>query len=75
MLDALVRADVPSVLGYRWSVDDQGALKLAKAFYESLWKTLSPGRALLAARRSVSMEVTGSDDETWASPVLVQQTP
>jgi CheY-like chemotaxis protein len=72
MLEAIARADVPTVLGYRWTVADRSAIFLAKHFYNVLWRTFSPGDALLAARRDVAMEY-GRDDETWASPVLLMQ--
>jgi CheY-like chemotaxis protein len=72
-LEALVRADIPYVLGYRWTVADTTAARLAAEFYHSLWRTFSPGEALLHARREISLEPQGRDDETWASPVLVAQ--
>jgi len=75
VLGAIVRADVPTVLGYRWTVADAPAKHLAQVFYETLWRTFSPGEALLQARRSVAMGAHGRDDETWASPVLVVQNP
>lgn len=73
VLEALARADVPTVLGYRWSVSDESALEMAAAFYRFLWTILSPGHALLEARRSISFDF-GRDDDTWASPVLLCQT-
>lgn len=72
VLESLARADVPTVVGYRWSVGDDGALELAKAFYSSLWKTLSPSRSLLDARRSIGIDF-GRDDDTWASPIILCQ--
>jgi CheY-like chemotaxis protein len=72
-MEALVRADVPIVLGYRWTVADAPAMRLADAFYQALWRTLSPGEAALAARHSASMGTAGRDDDTWASLVLVDQ--
>jgi CHAT domain-containing protein len=73
MMEALVNADVPTVLGYRWSVTDKAAFTLAQVFYETLWHTFSPGEALLEARRRATLGPKGLDDETWASPVLVMQ--
>jgi CheY-like chemotaxis protein len=73
LFDALARADVPMVLGYRWEVGDVSAFSLAKAFYEKLWRTLSPGEALLEARNEISQHGTRRDNETWASPVLMTQ--
>lgn len=73
VLEALARADVPYVLGYRWTLGDDVALELARAFYRALWQYLEPGPALLDARIAVSMGPLGRDGETWASPVLLSQ--
>jgi CheY-like chemotaxis protein len=73
VLEALARADVPAVLGYRWTVADAPAMLLALVFYQMLWRSFSPGEALLEARRSTAMGERGRDDETWASPVLLMQ--
>lgn len=72
-LEALVRADVPVVLGYRWVVADEPAHELALRFYHNLWRSFAPGDALLQARKLATMGPRGRDDETWASPVLVVQ--
>jgi len=69
--EGIVHAGVPSVLGFRWAVEDSSARDLAVAFYESL---ASHGRldvALLHAR----CEFAGPrrDDITWLSPVLILQ--
>lgn len=71
-LEALARADIPSIIGYRWTVADNSALQIANEFYKALWKTLCPAKALYFARREVAIE-KGLDDETWASPVLLMQ--
>jgi DNA-binding NarL/FixJ family response regulator len=73
ILEALARADVPAVLGYRWTVGDEVALELARCFYSALWKDLSPGLALLEARKFTSMGPLGRDGEAWASPILLSQ--
>jgi CHAT domain-containing protein len=73
MLEAVARAGVPTVLGYRWTVLDSSAMRLAEAFYETLWRTFSPGEALLEARIQATLGPKGLDDETWAAPVLVVQ--
>jgi CheY-like chemotaxis protein len=73
LFDALAKADVPMVMGYRWEVDDPSALALAEVFYKRLWRTLSPGEALLEARNEISRRAAGRDNETWASPVLMTQ--
>jgi len=75
MLDALVRADIPIVVGYRWIVSDRGAETFATTFYEELLQTLSPGLALLRSRvAATSTTKDGRDNSTWASPVMVCQT-
>lgn len=73
MLEAVAGADVPTVLGYRWTLLDRSALRLAQVFYDTLWRTFSPGEALLEARIRATLGPKGRDDETWASPVLVMQ--
>lgn len=73
MLEAVAGADVPTVLGYRWTLLDRSALRLAQVFYDTLWRTFSPGEALLEARIQATLGPKRRDDETWASPVLVMQ--
>ena len=73
VMDALAQADVPLVLGFRWTVADAPAKLMASTFYKHLWLSLSPGRALLQARHSAAMGERGRDDETWASPILLMQ--
>ena len=70
--DAVVQAGIPSTLGFRWSVTDEGAKKLAVAFYESLLKQGNPEIALWKARGEVA-KTLGRDDYTWLSPVLIHQ--
>jgi CheY-like chemotaxis protein len=72
-LEALARADVPVVLGFRWVVADAPAHELALRYYGALWRCLSPAEALLEARRAAALGPKGRDDETWASPVLLAQ--
>ncbi len=72
-LEALTRAGVPVVLGYRWTVADKLARELAQHFYQALWRTFSPSTALLEARQAIALGSYGRDDETWASPVLLMQ--
>lgn len=72
ILEALARADVPSVIGYRWTVTDISSLQIAIEFYRNLLATLSPAEALYFARQEVAIQ-NGLDDETWASPVLLMQ--
>jgi CheY-like chemotaxis protein len=72
-LEAVARADVPIVLGYRWTVVDKRAKNLARQFYHALWQTFSAGEALLAARKAIARGPRGRDDDTWISPVLLVQ--
>lgn len=72
-LEALARADVPVVLGYRWVVADEPARELALRFYDNLWRSFSPGDALLQARKDATLGHHGRDNHTWAAPVLVAQ--
>ncbi|MFQ6101419.1 MAG: CHAT domain-containing protein [Anaerolineae bacterium] len=70
--DALVQAGVPAVLSYRWPVSDDGAEKLALAFYKSLFAQGHLATALLEARCHVAGRL-GRDDTTWLSPILICQ--
>jgi hypothetical protein len=71
IMDAAVQAGVPVVFGYRWYVTDAGARRFACLFYESLFTTQSPTRAVLHARKTMYCDYP--NDETWTSPVLVVQ--
>jgi CheY-like chemotaxis protein len=71
-LEAIARADIPNVIGYRWIVSDDSAQTMAKAFYQNLWRTLSPAEAMREARESFAIG-WGRNDETWASPVQLMQ--
>ena len=73
VMDALVQAGLPSVLGFRWNVSDERARTFAGRFYNALFETRAPARAVHAARRSLYME--DASDETWTSPILVVQQP
>lgn len=71
VMDAIVQAGVPVVLGYRWVVTDDGAKRFAAEFYRSLFATQSPPQAAFRARREIYMR--DANDETWTSPILVAQ--
>jgi CHAT domain-containing protein len=73
VIDALIKVGVPIVLGYRWSFTDVGALQFSTKFYEKLLATRSPARATLYARQEVYNKSNGTD-ETWTSPILIDQT-
>ena len=72
VMDAVIQAGVPYVLGYRWYVTDSGSRRFATLFYEKLiGERNSPEQAVLYARS----QLYGNDgnDETWTSPILVSQ--
>jgi CheY-like chemotaxis protein len=73
--EALTQVGVPTVLGYRWTVNDVSAKALALSFYRNLWHTFCPAEAIWQARREFSLRSQGLDDETWASLVLLMQNP
>ncbi len=69
--DGVTQAGVPSVLGFRWPVSDDGAKELAVAFYRSLAEQGRLDTALLQARCHVAAK--NRDDITWLSPILLMQ--
>jgi len=71
LADAVTQAGVPSVLGFRWPVSDEGAPKLAQAFYQSLLEQGSPEVALWKARCKLATK--NRNDPTWLSPILIHQ--
>lgn len=71
LADATVQAGVPSVLGFRWPVSDEGAQKFALAFYQSLLEQGSPEIALWSAR--CELAAVNRNDPTWLSPILIHQ--
>jgi CHAT domain-containing protein len=73
LIDAAISAGVPSVVGFRWPVSDQGAYALSTVFYEELLKSGRPDHALRSARAKVYFK--DRDDPAWLSSVLVMQPP
>lgn len=71
LLDAFVQSGVPTAIGMQWSVSSQGALLLAKHFYESLKKRLTVEESLRRARRHLGA-LSNWEDLTWLAPVLVK---
>jgi hypothetical protein len=79
----LVEQRLPAVLGFRWPVKDESALRCAKHYYAALFQ--GPSRkyleyALLDAKRKLYEDCMGAmkpastgADSVWASPVLVMQ--
>ena len=70
LADAAVQAGVPSVLGFRWPVADDGARRLALTFYQSLLDQGRPDVALFKARRELAID---RNEPTWLSPILIHQ--
>jgi len=71
VMDALLVAQVPAVLGMRWPVSDAVAPVLAEAFYKALMRGDDLDLALLLARRAAADH--DEADPSWAAPVLVVQ--
>jgi|SRR5687767_11501161 len=71
---ALLESGVPTIIGYRWEVEDNSAFQLATDFYSELFRSFCPGQALLRARQNLSVTShERRDDPTWASPVLLME--
>jgi CHAT domain-containing protein len=75
----LVERRLPAVLGFRWPVKDEKALKCARDFYQALFEKESSRKyleyALLNAKRELHKACAAepTPDSTWAAPVLVMQ--
>lgn len=73
VFDALVRAQVKAVLGFRWMVADEPARILATEFYNALFSTLSLEESLARARDHLRLSAVGRSNETWLSPLMLVQ--
>ena len=71
LIYGIAQAGIPSVLGFRWEISDQGAKKLALSFYKYLFEHGDPALALYNARMEIA--TNNIDDPTWMSPVLIVQ--
>lgn len=67
----LAESGVPSVLGFRWDIDDAKAAEHAEIFYEQLFAERSLENAFLKTRQKVHDK--NPEHIIWASPVLVMQ--
>jgi hypothetical protein len=67
----LAKRRVPSIVGFRWPIDDELALEFAQQFYTSLFATRSLERSFLTARQTLNVKYP--TDPIWASPVLIKQ--
>lgn len=75
-LSAAAHWMLPTVIGYRWPIQDSRAKAFAKAFYEGLLNTRQPTglsieRSFVAARANAYRN--SATDCTWASPALLHQ--
>lgn len=71
-LEAVARAGVPTVIGYRWVVPDEPARRFALTFYEELFVTFSPGIAMLRARQAAAADPQfGRNNPMWAAPIII----
>lgn len=68
IVDALVKAGVPIIVGHRLPLKDQASVKFANEFYQHLLRKYSPEISLLRARKSLP-----EDDSAWASAVMLMQ--
>jgi hypothetical protein len=75
-LSAAAHWMLPTVIGYRWPIQDSRAKVFAKIFYEGLLNTRQPTglsieRSFVAARANAYRN--SATDCTWASPALLHQ--
>ncbi len=76
LVEDLLAAGIPNVVGFRWAVSSRSAMVLAEEFYRVLFESprgSDPANAMLHARRSAK-GLPGVSD-AWASSVLVTQCP
>lgn len=71
VMDGIIHAGVPAVLGFRWPVSDSSAREMALIFYKSLAQQGEIHKALLEARSE--LYARNPDDITWISPILIMQ--
>lgn len=67
----LVKNRVPSVLGFRWDIDDLLAEKHTERFYNHLRKNRSLEHAFLNTRKDMHNDYI--KEIIWAAPVLIMQ--
>ena len=71
----LARLQIPAVLGFRWPINDDAALRFASGFYEKLFGNAAPclEKAFLATRCAMRDKL--KQDKIWASAMLILQDP
>lgn len=67
----LADRQVPSILGFRWNIQDSLAAKYASFFYQHLFKEASLEIAFLRARQK--MFRCDPHEPMWAAPMLIMQ--
>jgi hypothetical protein len=67
IVDALIRAGVPAVIGMRWRVGARNNSKMVESFYTSLLGGEPSERALMFARQAIA------DEADWANPILTKR--
>ncbi len=63
--------DVPSAVGFRWSIDDDKAAAHARIFYDNLFNERSLEYAFLKTRQRVWED--NPENIIWAAPILMMQ--
>lgn len=71
--DALARSGVTTTIGYKWTVKDEPAATFAEEFYELLFYFFDVSRALDETRKIMARKYS-LNNETWLSPILMDQT-
>ncbi|WP_320041229.1 response regulator [uncultured Desulfobacter sp.] len=67
----IAKAGIPAVMGFRGSIKDSSAKKLAESFYSSLYSNGSLDFALFEARQKIAID--DRDDISWILPTLILQ--
>ncbi len=73
--DGLIQTGIPAVLGFRWSISDDGARELAQSFYRHLFEKgkYDLSTALFNARCEVAGSENGQEFGDWLAPILIVQ--
>lgn len=66
---ALVRADIPAVVGMQYKLRDTNGLAFGKRFYKAIADRLSVDEAMTLARLAINNR-SGEDERDWGVPVL-----
>ena len=73
LLDAVVLAGVPNVLGMRWPVSVENSKTFAKFFYRALLIERNVDSVELALKIARSQVLGERDYSVWCSPILIKQ--